>query len=421
MKLEEFEDLEPQQYQNIYQSEDTPLKNISGQTSRSLIYFGLGLFVVMLVLSLLIHIPREINMPFLLKGGRSELVLQYAHDIFIREKFVSTGQWVEQGDPLFTITSPKIVEHIKSINSLENDLLRLNTSRKDFLVSTQNLIHKKIKGISEHIQLTVKGIQATQMAQDAANKSLKRKLELAEYQHERNKKLYDETIISQTDLERSEAELAQTKSELVYSNENYTLQILQLKNSLQSFKNEKQSEQALLEKSQMEYDIEKEKILESLKLKKQNLILDYGTGQIEGDGFILTSRVRGLINLINEPESELESGEILAKIQTNESAHYAYIEAQPSQIGQLKVGQRAILKFASFPHYYYGTIKAEIGTKSNSPDADGNFPLRAYLTDTGDLESHITKGMTGRASVILEEKSVFDHMFRVFMQKVNFD
>ncbi len=416
-----FEDLEPQQYLDIYKDQDAPPDDISQNTSLSLIYYGIGMVCLLIILSLIIKIPKEVSMPFVLKGGEKEWVLQFPQKTYILEKFVQTGQQVNPGDSILKITGPSIVNHIQQYNKtmIKLDHFEEEVSRVE--KRKIELLELKIERIKEYIQQTSRRITKTVTTRDNAIKSMSRQIELLEKSYARDTILYLQGVIALADLERSEIAVQQLVSEKIYTEETYTLRLLEQENMLQSFNTQKDDMEVESEEIELRLDLAHKEILSESGQVLTNMKLEFGEFSIQDEALLLMADKKGVVKMISDSESEVKPGEILARFGTAENPYYAYLEASPAQVGQLKKGQKTVLKFASFPHYYFGTVKAEILSVSTSPNEDGFFPIRTILYEDEEFEGEMMNGLTGKSSIILEDKSIFDHMFMIFKEKTTFE
>lgn len=416
-----IDNMEAHQYQDIYKSDDVPFTDVSAGIVKHLIKYGIGLFVVLLALSFIIKIPREINLDFELKGGSNETIFQYPETIYIHTFYKQTNDAVNAGDTLAEIASHKIVGYIEEYETWNQQLNLYKTRKENANKQTLLLLEKQISGIIKEIEKTQfkKQLSESAMEKDLKNRTLQ--LDNTKSQHKRNESLHNSQVISDLEFESSLRQVQIAEQELISENENYLLLIANIDNDLLKLENRKNELSTELNKQKAIYDYDLASIKNEIELVRKKVELNYGPFLFSNNAIILLSPVDGTINLRTESEHEMQSGEILLRIQSDSMMYYAYAEAGAKDIGQIQQGTKAILKIKSFPHYYYGTLKAEVATISPSPMEDGLYPIKLTITDTGKLQSKITKGMSGTASFVIEEKPVINYVLRSFLKAVTID
>lgn len=410
--------LEAHQFENIYHEDDVPFQNASDSAIKRLIYYGIGLFVILIIASFLIKVPREIQIPFELKGGILEFIVQYPEKVYVKEIQVRTGDTIIRGQPLIKITSPEISSQINEIEALMTELSFFRHEKQDLYKSDLAYFEARKKGLDKDISKLSAEIEIsrTDMVHELAN--LKEQLDIQSENLKRNQKLYADGFLSALELEKVQIEYNNVKQMFESKNSEYKSGIADLESRKQMKINEKnelveQKVKTILLNKTDSIDLKNRLIQAEHKLQ-----LTYGISKINGDGLNILSPYDGRISLITASESELLPGQIIVRMQTSEKAYYAYAKATPAEIGKLQEGNKAVLKYNSFPYYYYGTMKSVIESTSQSPDETGDYPIRMNITDMGNLKNKVRKGMTGNASIVVEEKSVADYLFRVFLKSV---
>ena len=208
---------------------------------------------------------------------------------------------------------------------------------------------------------------------------------------------------------------------LITTREQYERDIASLQGKIQQARSDIIMTQQEIKQKKASITLEKAEIQQQLDLSKRKLELNFGSNQIEGDGLKLLSPKDGTITMLTNSESEVLPEQLVLRLQTDSVSYFAYAEASPSDVGLLDQGLPVVLKYATFPHYYYGSMKAKISSVSASPEASGNYPVRINITNYDKLGNKVKKGMTGTASVVVEEKPIFDYVFRIFLKKVSIE
>jgi hypothetical protein len=407
-----WEKLETHQLENIFHEDDVPLLPIARQTLHRITRLSLVLFVMVFASGFFIVIPREVNLDFELRGGGKETIWQYPEAILIRQHHVRTGEVIEKGNPLLTITSPAIATAINRYH---------NASKQSTIFQTHTIARLQSEQRAREIRLGILKGQIRQLQQElkmlgelqlVTADELEQSVSIFTIQLERDEQLLASEAISQKDLEASQQNLRAAKVALSQQQISYAYQVSALNSELRGaiaqealIKTEATTARAIQEE---EWAIRNQ----AIDLALSQLELTYGPGEISKEGYTLFAPAGGQVTLLNTKETTLENGELIGRVLTDTNDHYAFSEADPLQTGSLIDGQRVILKYASFPHFYYGSMEAEITSVSKTADPNGLFPIRIAITDAGRLKGKVVRGMKGRASVVVEEHTVMQYLFK---------
>lgn len=406
---------------NHFVRDDVPFKDISKGVVRLLIYFGTALFVVLILLSLLIKIPRELNLPFELRGGLNEIIYQYPEVVYMQIFYVKSGDSVNTGDKLVQITSPGVVAYLEEYNSKKAALDLFETNRTIAHQKEMAILDTRLENAQKELKIVGQEKTLLEQASLKESENLQRQLETINIQHQRNIELKNEQVISDLQLEESLKQLQDARQQLITVQQRYALQIAGIENRIEQLQSSKRQLQASKEKLIADLSFELAGVNNELDLVKRKIELSYGPYEISDNSIILLSPASGVLTLRNQSEYEIAAGEILLRIKTSELQFVVISEAGPTEVGHIRSGTTAVLKFASFPHYYYGTMHASVSSISSSPADNGKFPVSLQITDTGRLASKVTKGMTGTATFIVEEKPLAVYLLRGFLKMATFE
>ena len=415
------EELDPRQYEDIYHEYDEPFSSGEGSIMRRLLYFGITLLLIILLLSIVIKIPREINVEFELRGGSKEIVAQFPDEIYVKDQLVRTDQYVAAGDLIMTIYSERIVRFIEEITVLESDIAFHEEALKQGFNAEQTLLLEQKKHAQRSIHLLSQKVRTYSRQYDSLSLNMKEQAGLQKKDFERNRSLYRTGAISDRDLEQSEQELKALEQQLSGS-----LDILEARiTNFQRARNEEIRTIARIDR-QLDADrINQENELLDLKrrleLVYEKLALNYGKCEVNDRYLNLLSPEAGTITLASTNELAVPPNRILWRLQTEKEPFNAYAEGNSSQIGSLALRQPVVLKVESFPHYYYGTLKGQITQLSRSPNIDGSYPLSIQLGEYGKLAGKLTKGMQGTATVIVEEKTMLEYLLMSLLKATSID
>ena len=92
-----WDELEPHQLEDIFHEDDVPLLPIGKKVTETIVRIAIGLVVLMVIAAATVHIPRQINLEFEIRGGGNEYIFQYPEPINIRKKWIASGDSLERG------------------------------------------------------------------------------------------------------------------------------------------------------------------------------------------------------------------------------------------------------------------------------------------------------------------------------------
>ncbi|QQS51168.1 MAG: hypothetical protein IPM71_00130 [Bacteroidota bacterium] len=412
---------EKSQKRNNYLRDDVPFQDISKGIARQLIYFGTALFVILILLSLFIKIPRELNLPFELRGGLNEIIFQYPEVVYLQKYYVKSDDTVNTGDRLLQITSPGIINYLEEYNSKKAALALFESNRTLAHQKEMAILDTRLENAQKELKIVGQEKTLLEQASLKESENLQRQLETINLQHQRNIELKNEQVISDLQLEESLKQLQDARQQLITVQQRYALQIAEIENRIEQLQSSKRQLQASKEKLIADLSFELAGVNNELDLVKRKIELSYGPHEISDNSIILLSPASGVLTLRNQSEYEIAAGEILLRIKISSLQYVVFSEAGPAEVGHIQSGTPAVLKFESFPHYYYGTMHASVSSISSSPADNGFYPVSLQITDTGRLASKVTKGMTGTATFIVEEKPLAVYLLRGFLKIVTLD
>jgi len=410
-------ELKPHQIRDIYFEFDEPFLVETRRNNKYFIYVGLSLFVMVLILSFIIKIPREIHLDFKLSGGLKEVIGQYPDQVFIKEKYAKVNEQILSGTPIVKISSERIVHSLKELVRIASAIEKLNSSEKILFDEGQRFLRLGLNNAKEQVALL--SDHKKRREQHFANEqhSLTKQFENATIDLDRHQKLFDLEVIPKRTLELKEDVFEQTQFEIYTSKQRFQTAMISIE------------EQHAHQKRVM-HDLQKQMVLDSLKrydkqyaliqqksIIEHQLTLSFGNYNIHKDGLVVNSPNAGLISYITEEESQIESGNFVWKIQSGDEPFKVFCKANSSQIGSLKKSQAVILKFNSYPYFYYGTAKGEIMNISAVTKTQGEYLIEIQLNEKGTLNKELIKGMEGEASIVIEDLPLIYYLFRYFSNK----
>ncbi|OJJ14082.1 hypothetical protein BKI52_44675 [marine bacterium AO1-C] len=409
-------DLKSHQYEDIYFEYDEPFTVDKARKTSFLLYYGVGLFVIILVLGFVITIPREIHMQFELTGGLQEKIGQYPDKVFIEQRLVEVGEEVKAGTPLMAISSEKITNYLAQMQAVKSARARLMGSALTLYQKNMAHLNKAIQNAYNEQLLLEQRRQRRAQRFAAERKVLGERQALAAKNLQRNQSLRNNKVIADRDLEITQNTLKERQYEILTARQRYQSELILIDEQLAR---QKRTILELEQKRQLDSLTRKDE--EALLHKRQKdieagLRLNFGDFDIRNNRLIIKSPVRGKISLVSFAEALVPAGEMIWKIDAGKQSYVVVSKANSTQIGSLNKGQKVVLKFESFPYLYYGTLKGSIKQVSASPTVKGTYLVSMKITDYNGLEKKIIKGMKGEASAVVEDLPVFYYLFKSLVE-----
>ncbi|MBL3658105.1 HlyD family secretion protein [Fulvivirga sediminis] len=377
---------------------------------KRLVYIGVVFLLIIVVLSLIIPIPREVNLNFKLMGGINEKVYQFPHKVYIQEVMVNSGDKVNSGQPLMTISSPEISKRIGEIEQARHNLNNFYEIKAPAIASRIKMLETKAEGLRNSLTKLKELISLARNSQVEEEGNLEEQLQLSKKSYERSRVLHDKNVMSDADWENALASYKMKEQELVHFINSSNLQITDYQYDLETLETEKESILIEVQKIKAEEKELEGELLSALALAQRQLQLDYGKCMVKENSITLICDTLGQVSFLTVKESELNPEEIGLKVINGKEKYIAYAFANPVQIGELQDNLKAVLKFDAYPHFYYGSINAKVKSISSSTNEEGFYSVKLTLDNLDERFPQMVKGMTGTATVVIQEKVVLDYL-----------
>lgn len=287
-----------------------------------------------------------------------------------------------------------------NLGTIQSDVNRLNEFvRKYQFINYNHPIDKEIESLENQLEnyrnlddlLSERIVTST------------RQFVLAEKDFQRDKKLFNENVISPKDFENKEKELLGVKSLLenahLQKRENL-ISISEVKTLLQRVKNEQE-----LTESELKSNIEN---------AAKELISNITTWE---DKYVLKSPCDGTLSFFKYWKDEqfvLEGTEILTIIPEIESIVIGRIESPVYNSGKIKIGQRVNVLLDSYPYQEYGQL---VGTVESISPLPRNEVLLVTITLNDGLvtsfkrQLELNQEITGQAEIVTEDIRLIERLF----------
>lgn len=408
----EWDDMEPQQRDRLYQADDVPLRDVRRSTLRRAVYLGAGLFVLIVIAGFTIRFPDEVTLPFVLRGESPERVYRYPYPVYIEQSYATTGSQVAAGTPLIRITSPEIVALISEERAAAAALANYRANKPRALADTRAIVGMQAEQ-NAHMLAEIRQRQAALGSTWKSNADrLRFELSEAERRLVQNEALFRSKHISALELKVYETERLRAADALITATESYRRDAAALREESARYAIQNRSLSRESDRYGIEAGNDSTVLLNALEQARETIRNSFGEYSIEAGSLLLRAGSAGTVSFMFEGERELPQSAILLKLRPQAGGLYATAVSPGALIGRLRQGQPVYLKVASFPAYEWGAAKGHIERLSLTPDEKGGFSVRVVIDDERRLRNRLQGGMDGRMAVQLHERSFFQYFFR---------
>lgn len=357
-------------------------------------------------------------------------------DGYVEEIFVSEGQSVERGSPLFLVRSKEAMTHRGKVEELRAAI----PLKEDYYTTKIAALKDEIKRLRDEHEKT----SSVRHLKKEQNVLSLRSVEsdLAFYQNETSnlakeyedvKTLFDRRLISIAEYNsvRSRLERARAETEKLVSQKDILIKENRiLEEQLEEGRLNYETKKAILEKEVRQLELEMEGTLHSmradLEMSARMLAIKDGPeakGDGQGDkGDLLVAEREGTISELyfrNKGEF-VRVSDLLCTILPGDSPLYVDITVANKDVGFIEQDMEIRYKFDAFPYTDYGIVPGRVSAISPSAVEDKALGFVYHIKGTlnrtyfqvKDKRYPIKAGMTATAEVVTERRSIFSLLFR---------
>src|SRR5690606_5289309 len=117
---------------------------------------------------------------------------------------------------------------------------------------------------------------------------------------------------------------------------------------------------------------------------------------------------------IVQPNQHIDAGQELFYINPGSTDFFGEVNVPQYNMGKVKVGQKVLIKLASYPFEEYGVLHGRIGQLNRVPFRDSVFLSRVDIEPPPPQQHaiHPAPGMVGTAEIITEDASLLQRLMR---------
>ena len=337
----------------------------------------------------------------------------------IAELFVNDNEMVETGKTLAMIENPadfKDVIQLKAdiafldsirIEEVPDDMAELRSVQLGTIQTNYAMFLKAYKDYIEFKKLnyhyrTIELLRSELGKQHLFTRSLGDRASIAEEEYElvqrqfmRDASLYEESVVSQSDLEASRSEMLGKRNrwqEILGQVAENNITIARTEQQVVDLEMKQQEEQ-----SQM---------INTLEESLNNLNASIASWE---QNYLLVAPVSGTVTFtrIWSENQNVKAGEkVLTIIPTEAGSMLGKIQLPMAGAGKVKIGDQVNIQFDNYPHLQYGMVKGYVSNISKVPDNDYytvEVELPAGLHTYYDYDISFSQNMQGRAEILTDK------------------
>ncbi len=388
------------------------------------------LILLMLSLTWIIKYPDVISANATLSTEQPVIKIVSKNAGEIDQIMVEDKQWIEKGEIIATVENNlsqasadqlrKLCTEIKL--QLEEEKVMVNWPEKQVFGALQEQFIQ-LKRSAEQYELFQKDISKPNQLQSLESKIsyqqqllnlavselkvAKRQLKLEQEQYGINSELYQNKVISKTQLMEEEKKLIMAEANvnnIEKSNIQGEVTLLDLKN-----------QHTILSQ---EYQKEKESLM--LELTGNLSSLENSIVEV-GRNYELKALVGGKVSFLQTlaPNEYVEAGKELFAILPENQDYIGYLSVPKQGYGKVEVGQSVRIKLDNYPFHEYGVLMGEVSDVSllaKDENYQVQFKLVNGLKTTYDKEVEFAPEMSGAAEIITDDYRLIERIFNQFSQ-----
>jgi biotin carboxyl carrier protein len=177
--------------------------------------------------------------------------------------------------------------------------------------------------------------------------------------------------------------------------------------------------------------IEKEKELMELDntISQQNLVFQQALNTFRSQidewkrRYVLTAPISGKVAFASfvQEHQQLQANQIICYINPENSQYFAEIVIPQPNFGKVKLQQKVLLRFESYPFQEFGSILGKIDFISRVPDANGyraRVTLSNGLTSTYNKQIQYRDGLSANAQIITNDLRLLERFYYNFLKQI---
>ena len=402
------------------------LGRVPGWITRNGMILFLFLLLLLLFGSWVFRYPDEMRAPIVVTSVNPPADLEARTTGKITQLLVTDNQVVEAGDVLAVLENPASFEDVLRLKSslsfldtidldeLSDELPELQNVKLGTIQADYSIFLKAYRDFMEfrridyHRRKIETARNELEKQRDFTRTLTERAriqeqaYEIALRQFNRDATLYEEGVISPSDLEESRSQM------LLERNKSQEITSMIAENNISIARTENQIVD--LELRQQE---EQSQNLNTLEESLNNLKAAISTWE---QNYLLVAPIDGAVSFTRfwSENQNVKAGEKVLTIVPGESGSMIGKISLPMEgAGKVNVGQQVNIQFDNFPHLEYGMVKGYISNKSQVPDDElytVEVELPAGLRTFYNTDIPFSQNMRGQAVILTDKKRMLERV-----------
>src|SRR5262245_58435369 len=353
----------------------------------------IGIFVVLFLVSVLVHLPETVRCSFVLVPQKGADPIQSPLLALVQAVKVTEGQEVPAGAEMLVFRSDEIRAWQTQLRTAEEDLRSLQTRSA-----------KRVEDDRAQVAIKKQEIQSAQRDVVFREKHLSTARDVLD----RNQKLADEKLVSQ--IEMLEFQLAVAESEK-------DLNVAQRRVEQLALQEQELGTERARQRADEQSEVEKLKVrIEALKRQSENCAGEMMSIRAPYHAAVISLAHRN-------PGGVVQHGGELCQLARAEGEPRVRLLLQEASVPKLAPGQKVRLFFEAFPYQRYGTINGKlewISPAAVRSHQRQRFSGRGSLDQTGvqacGQERTLHVGMEGEARHVVGSRTLIEYAFEPLRQ-----
>jgi len=380
--------------------------------------------IAIIAISFCIKYPDIVNANAELISVNAPKEIKAKTDGRLLRLLVKEGQQVQENDILGFVESRAFHNEVISLSNLVENIEFLAETKSERLPSLLKNNYKNLGELQPSYQVFMQSFNT--FCQYISSGYYLRKKRMLQTDLTFLQKLHDnlnnQKVLQVEDLDLADKNFAASKSlsndkiiaDVEFRNERSKLiskamTIPQIDASI--LNNENGRHEKNKEIAQLENEIDQQKVIFLQALNTLKSQINDWTNK-----YMFTASLSGKIafNRILEENMLLSVGQTICFINPNNTQVYASVLIHQANFGKIKIGEKVILKFPSYPHQEYGTVTGKLEFIAAIP-TDSGYNARVLLPNglstnyKKQLQFH--EGLIARAEIITEDLKLSDRIF----------
>ncbi|HOW25448.1 MAG TPA: HlyD family efflux transporter periplasmic adaptor subunit [Bacteroidales bacterium] len=301
--------------------------------------------------------------------------------------------------------APSIYRHdvqvMDSVRGMQNLRLgEIQPSYTDFLVSLEDYLHfmnlnyfaRKVASCREELLIYDELVHRL----EEQEKILEQDLALKKKDLDRYQQLFENNVITESDMERAKSEYLQKELSFEESREELASARIQISRLEQNILDLGLQDVQQLKKLQVRINETYENLLAQIDIWEKQYTL-----KAPFDGLVTYTQYW------NENQNVNQGDKVMAIVPQKESQMIGQLKLRPRGAGKVKVGQDVNVKFLNYPYMEFGMVRGRVNKISPVPSGDEYYLVEVTFpeglrTNYG-FSLEVIQQMTGQAEIITEE------------------